>query len=145
MSKKLDLKNHIQSDPDARGYAGMTDMEVAADMNIKRNAGDISFGIIGLLSEVGSTVGSALLTAMDTSAGSDVVVSKALKILENGGTLNINDPVTRQFIASFVSAGLLTQEQADTVLALANTEKTDGEKYGFGTVKEGQVTAARGA
>jgi hypothetical protein len=145
MSKKLDLKNHIQSDPDSRGYAGMTDMEVASDMNVKRNPGDVRVGIIGLVSKVGSSTGSALLTAMDTASASDVVVSKALKILESGGDLNINDPVTRQFIANFVSATLLTQEQADTILAVCNTEQTDGDKYGFGKVKEGQVTVARGA
>lgn len=144
MSKKMALKNHIDTDPDARGYAGMTDAEIAADMNIDRNPADYRVGIIGLVSKVGSTVGTSLLNAMETASASDIVVAKSLKILENGGDLNLNDPVSRQFIASFVSAALMTQDQADAVLALADNQASDGVKYGFGKVKEGQVTVARG-
>ncbi len=70
MSRKLDLKNHIQNDPDARGYSGMTDAQVAADMNVKRRPS------------------SKILTFESMLSVSDAKTHKWLEALETAGGLS---------------------------------------------------------
>ena len=146
------LKEHIASDPDARGYSGMSDQAVADDLNTLRRNGtrevdieqmaDISFNHARAWMN-------ALKQAQDIDPGTfaEAGMCQALFVqLSNKMTMKVGSSWITNISAAMAASGTVTEWQAanDTALGnfVANTV-TDGQFYGFGRVKVGHVEQAR--
>jgi len=125
------LKNEIDSDPLGRGYTGMTDAEVAADMNtIYRTMNRTAMTASEVLNTV-DTIEWAALTTEDQR--------KIWDILHMGGELNPFGNEAQMFISVFGVGSTTISDLAAARVA----DVSRGTEIGFGEVRESDVFKAR--
>lgn len=125
------LADEIAADPLERGYATMTDMEVAVDMDIQYRQRD---RVSMTASEVFQAIDLSELSAL-----SDATYRKVLDILHMG----VLKPFGKEadLFGSIFGAGSAT---ITTLAALRKVAISRGVEIGWGRVKEGHIQMARG-
>lgn len=125
------IRTEIDSDTLTRGYSGMTDQQVADDMNTEyRTRNRTAMSASEVYNLVDQTEWAALL---------DVDRQELWDILHMGGDLNPFGREASRFIAIFPDAGV-------TLTALASARVDDisrADEIGVGFVKEAHVAFAR--
>ena len=147
----MSLKDHITNDPDARGYAGMTDQQVADDLNTLRRNASRQMQIEDILAisvQRGDSFLAGLLQMKAegvTTLGSSTA-SMLYDRLSNGDTLDVNETWVQQLSSTMRDNVSVTEwDAADhtALVAFANNQQSDADFYGFGRVKVGHVETAR--
>ena len=126
------LKVELDTDPDARGYAGMSDQAAAADLNLLR------------LSRVRSRMlGSEIPDAVDHAEYAAKTDAEKDQVLNMAGVEDFdpsNSGFTRDLLVGIFGGGSVTIG----ALVLARTENySKGSDFGFSPTKAGHVQFAR--
>jgi len=145
------LREEILTDPLGRGYAGMTDEQVAEDLNtayrtIKQRIklkdlvsyllkNDLWFAIREAAADPTHTAHRAAVYALDL-----VDFAKA-DMLDD---IDSDDATFRALFQQLISGGIMTSTQGQEILAMAYVTMTRAEELGLGVVKPGHVRKARG-
>lgn len=126
------LRNEIETDPNARGYAGMDAQAVADDMNT-------AYVPIPVTSLSGSELYNAIVPS-DFQALTDVQREYARDVLSLGDAIDVSPGTNARdvLVAIFAGTGTLT-----AMAALTTTNITRGAELGLGTIKPGWVEQAR--
>lgn len=125
------LKAEIDSDPLTRGYAGMTDAEVADSLNTA-DRGSFRTGIPA------AEIFSALdLTEYGALSGSE---REAFALIVALGSIDATDANTRTLLGTIFPDPSTTRTN---LLALAQETVSRGVELGLGAVKIGHVEEAR--
>ena len=124
------LKNEIETDPLSRGYSGMTDLEVANDLNTVYRTKNKT-----------SMTGSEVLNAIVISEWTSLTADKQRTVWDvvHLGTINPFG-IEATLMISVFGAG------SDTIAALADARKDDvsrASELGMPFVYEGNVQEAR--
>lgn len=127
----LTLINELQNDPLGRGYAGMTDAQVAADMNTTYR--EIDRGVID---------SRLILIATDASEYVALTAQQRgmFQALVSPGTVDVSDTNVRATFAALFGAGTTTR---DNLLALSTKTVSRAEELGLPRIKPGYIEKAR--
>ncbi|HDZ22900.1 hypothetical protein LCGC14_1415030 [marine sediment metagenome] len=125
------LKSELTTDPESRGYSGMTDAEAATDLNTEYRSVDVE-----------SVTGQQIFEAA-VPAEYDVLTAdqKALfGAIVGMGEILVNGPNTRDALLAMFGPATTTR----TNLAVLQTETVSRAiELGLSRVREGTVTQAR--
>lgn len=125
------LKAEIDSDPDGRGYAGMTDVEIAVDLNLPRIDRDRS-GVQA--TEVYNAIDQGEWAAL-----TDADRQEIWDILHMGGTLNPFGREAIRFQAIFPQPGITLS----ALNAMRVEQISRAADLGLGVVRAGHVAIAK--
>ena len=143
----VQLKQEITTDPLGRGYAGMTDQQIADSLNTADRPAIVPTvaGALGIMRLVGPALGAAILDKIEAAAGSDSRLQWFLRELTTNG-IDLGHPVTRATIDELVVAGVLTQTEADAMKRSAERTVTRAEELELGVypVSARMVATAKG-
>jgi len=139
------LRALIDDDPE---MAELSDLQVAQALNAQTETRLVNRWITKrtILSEFGLADGTTMIETLRVAAESNPAMANVLDLLEEvaeGGGLNIGHPNTRVAMPLMVSAGIITQAQADQLLALGTETVSRAQVAGLGCVLEGHVMKAR--
>ena len=131
IAKFLELiKSEIDNDPEAVGYATMTDQEVADSLNGK----DITKNILMPLSEVHDWASSKrLFKRFADAAKLDTDLYKEVQFLLQGKqeTANFNATAASDLLDDLITEGLITAEEKSELVAKSEKQISRAEKIGF--------------
>ncbi len=138
------LKHEIEIDLLGRGYASMTDQQIADSLNTADRTTIVPtvVGALGIMRLVGPTMGARILDKLETASANDSRLKWFLRELSAQG-VDLGHPITRATIDGLVVAGVLTQTEADALKRAAERTVTRAEELGLGVVRAGDVQAAR--
>lgn len=122
-------------------YEGMTDAEVAADLNAEYQAPNEYMLTDVRLAAVIGTVKTVTIIGAFKAQGDPVSLWIVDKLATTG--LDVGNPEAPAFIQPLVTAGVVTQAEADGILALGKRTTTKAQELGLGEVKDYHVTEAR--
>ena len=110
------LKREIVTDPLGRGYASMTDQQIADSLNTADRTTIVPtvVGALGIMRLVGPAIGAGILDKIEAAANSDSRLKWFLRELSAQG-VDLGHPVTRATIDELVVTGVLTQTEADSL------------------------------
>lgn len=127
------LAAELADDPAGRGYAGLTAEQAAADLNEIRyiTLHERMVTDRTLFAVLGAETATTLLD--DLAASSDPVTTRVYGMLtdRSSGGVDIGTEMARGMIAGFVTSGLLTADQAATIMALGENHKSRAQQLGF--------------
>jgi hypothetical protein len=144
------LKTELQTDPTLLGYAPFLSNSPGKVVQLlnQQNSTNTklvtrSIGIGTVLNVLGPSEGASVLNALETLKASNAVIKWAWYLLEKTD-LDVGLQSTRTQLDGLVSAGVLTQQQCDTIKNLAVTTSSRAEAlFGNNTnVTEADVRAA---
>ena len=139
MTDLAKLRTEIVGDPLARGYAGMTDGQLAADLHTVDRT-------IERETLPSWEVMDAIVPAERAGLANTVVVSAADRALFDNwigaGEINIQRVNTRSFFASIFTTADFPLSRAN-LLALQTRPASRAEELGIGFVRQGDVQYAR--
>lgn len=127
------LKAEVESDPLARGYSGMTDAEVAAEINFVYRSQDREAVATWEIFEAIVPGEYAVLSADEKS-----LLGRILAM----GTINVKGANTRAALAAMFGAGTTTR---GNLQALQTETISRAAELGLGVVKAGHVEEVRRA
>lgn len=155
------LKDELATDPEAIGYAGMTDDQAATALNTANRsafqpisgaallrwaaggANDAASPAVAarivrikLASELAAPFNSLSLTAQGYAAAAVAAIGAAVP-------LSYEDAAVRAMIAQLATAGVLSSSEADELAALGTQAISRAAELGLGTVRVGEVTQAK--
>ncbi len=138
------LKREIETDPLGRGYASMTDQQIADSLNTADRTTIVPtvVGALGIMRLVGPTMGAQILNKLEAAAAQDSRLKWFLRELPTSG-IDLGHTVTFATVDELVVAGVLTQTEADALKRAAERTVTRAEELGLGVVRAGDVQAAR--
>lgn len=125
------LKAEITGDPLARGYAGMTDLQITTSLNVvdrTRQRATIP------VSEVVRAFVASELDALTTGKKAN------LQIMLMAGTIEVNNTNVRAVFFDAFASGSATRT---ALIALADETVSRGEELGIGFVSLGNVQQAK--
>ena len=126
------LKTELTDDPLARGYAGMSDEEAAADLNVENRE-------VNVTSVTGQDIFEAATLA--DYAALDATEKSLLHAIIGMGTVMVNGTNTKAALLAMFGAGSDTR---DNLAVLQKETVTRANELGLGgTVYPGQIQAAR--
>jgi len=127
------LKREIETDPLGRGYAGMTDQQIADSLNVANRTVVVPtvVGALGIMRLVGPMMGAGILDKLEASAASDSRLKWFLRELTVNG-IDLGNLITRAAIDELVVAGVLTQTEAYRLKSAAERAVTRAEELGLG-------------
>ena len=127
--QKQNLKNHIETDPQGRGYAGMTPSEIATDMmteQVSYPAGTTTTWAIFAAIDPGE-----LATQWDDTAATRARMDSVFAMLSSERTIPAEyEDEFQTFIARAFGPGSVTK--ANVELLLSNKTMTRAEALGYG-------------
>ena len=141
------LKREIETDPLGRGYAGMTDQQIADSLNTTDRTTIVPtvVGALGIMRLVGPMMGASILDKIEAAAASDSRLKWFLRELTTNG-IDLGHPVTRATIDELAVAGVITGAEAAALNQAAERTVTRAEELGLGTypVSAQMVATAKG-
>lgn len=143
------LRSELTTDPLSRDYSGMSDTAAASSLNtanrvvrqqymMTRRQLHVSFGFIR-----GVQILETLKAIGQSQDASAPLVREVVAMLYDDVGLDIGHPDAETLLAGWVAAGIVTQAEADTLLALGRATVSRGEELGLGKVGSHHVAAAR--
>ena len=150
------LKEEVANDPLARGYAAMTDAQIAESMNTEGRQKSVSVhasAIIDKLVEFDALVPiqlSASAAQADYTNATDAQKA-ALKSAgtlraysdHGGGEVDFSLPHHAAIMADLVTHGFLSQAQSDEITGMGETIQSRAAELGLGSVYARDVAKAR--
>lgn len=128
------LKTEIDTDPLTRGYAGMSDQQVADSLNTANRDNWVSLSA----SQIFEAIDRSEFTAL--SAGDQGRIDRILGL--GSGIQTAPGSQARDEMIAVFGGGSTT---ISNLLAVANPMQTRGQELGIGIIRVGQVTEARTA
>lgn len=105
--------------PESALAQGRRDADLAASLSAGRSrTAPTLIGYGAVMLALGAIPGAAMLDALEAARGSNRPLHWAMMLLEQG-RLDIGDAATQVQVGALVTAGILTQAQADTLVALS--------------------------
>ena len=140
------LRTELRDDPTLVGYAQMTDAEAVAALNARTLRRSTRVSVLGIAAELGKPVADRLLASLAAAGAADPTVAHVLKLLENGGDVDVGHDTTRGLLDAFAAneALALAADDAAAIKGLADNQQTRGERIGAGLVRIRDVVKARG-
>ena len=117
------LKNEVVVDPIIRGYGSMTDQQIFDSMvnTIDRLIiKSTVVGALGIMREVGPTMGAAILDKLEAAATADSRLKWFMKELTTNG-IDLGHPVTRATIDELVTGGVLLASEGAALKQVAES------------------------
>jgi hypothetical protein len=140
----------IQDDPLERNYEGMTDAEVAADMNLPTRSRITPISSAELLAWAGQASRFGRLEAATTDEGLSAevrtVAKVAMRLIQRDGTsLDLSKPDREAMLDALVAAGALAADEKDELYAMATQSISRARELRLpeSWVTEGRVHTAR--
>jgi len=138
------LKNEITNDPLGRGYASMSDAQVAASLNtVDRTVPDSTRYTMRRVMEVMTDAGAAITKLDQVTDPLVVEAMRALRSYTEGGGLDFSHPKTIGMIDQLTSQGVLTSQEASELKSIGTKPASRAEELGLERVEVGHVTSAR--
>lgn len=147
------LSAEITNDPLSRGYAGMTNAEVAASLNTRNRGAAIPAKEVMKYFMLNGLIWSKVkLLSMNEAADvtARMVAIQAIDSLVSGAfqDFDVTDPVVISGITAqldvLIAAGCMTSDDKVAILAKANNKRTRAEEIGLiGEIASGDVAQAR--
>ena len=146
------LKAELTADPESRGWATMTDQQVAGDMNELRYPGAVSVTFTSLVSMLGDSgqtdpvgIVRRLVDSMRAAGQSDSIIDEALRFVRSGGSIDLGNPQTRGILDSLAADTTLDLETADAaaIKGLADNKVSYAQKKGWPKITSQYVQQAR--
>lgn len=148
------LRSELDTDPQALGYAALTDVEIAADLNTPRiaaarerfvNARQIiaALGITGAVALKKAETFAATPQTVPELQGLAAAVGFAMDFIRSETGIDINHDATKQVIGGLVQVGVVTGEEATALLNIALTQISRAEELGLPVVEYWDVGQAR--
>lgn len=139
------LKNEIENDPENIGYAGKTDQEVADLLNQKNVNRLRSISINEVLIWAGKRGAFTKLKAHRNEPDHiGNLCETALAMFGSADSLDLENTDVQTMLGAFVSGGVFTQEDANSLLETATFKISRAESLGFNGLGAGDVNFARG-
>lgn len=137
------LRNEIETDPLGRGYAGMTNEQIAADLNTTYRTRLKPLGMSDLLLWAGQHDILLKLDNNKDTQGIAGVVRVAQAILSTGIAVDLNHAGTTSLLDALVGAGVFTVDDKTALVALATEHLSRADELRLGgVVIPGHVTEA---
>lgn len=147
------LYNEILNDPLSRGYAQMSDAEVAADLNTAYRTIDnpkafatereIAFAMAEAAED--PTAGEALLAKLEAAATSNAVVARNLAwVKPSEGGIPIGHPLVKATVSQLRTADVINDAERDVMLGLGGKTVSRAAELGLGNVNFRDVQRAKG-
>lgn len=154
------LKTELDTDPLARGYAAMSDGEAAASLNAADRTvtqavppGDLHQAMDNLVNGDGVPIWEAAEAHKDAASAMGVAVRAALRLrdaIAGYPDVNVHSPLFEGQLSVLVGDGsgdgtnsVMTQAQADSLVALGNITISRAQELGLGAVRWQDVMRAR--
>lgn len=140
------LAAELTTDPQTRGYDGMTDEEATTDLNTKYRSRTISVSHQELLIWAS---GNQRIVNVDTAeeSGADADVrnrgAAMAAIIRTGSGLDLSRASTITLIDALVSDGTWDAADKTTLLTLGSTPQSRADELGLGQISPGNVNSAR--
>ena len=142
------LKDELLNDPLGLNYAAMTDAEAAASLNDVNRIVNKRVQVSELLKYLGGIgkLGDFIEAKTDASAAKRKPVLAVFSLFENPHITDIDVAVEpfAQGLGALVAANLITQPEADTIIAMGSETVSRAQEIGAGKVYEATVRKARG-
>lgn len=135
------LKTLIDENPTA--LSGLNDEMAATYINTVNQPGPRRLSALDIVESLGYTTGKYILDYLETNASTNNVLKYALKALESGESIDINNQATKDIIDLLVSSFGFESDKADALKALENNQQSLAQKYGLQRVTATDVTLAR--
>ena len=142
------LSNELATDPLGRGYAAMSDAQVASSLNAVNRPDRVPIrDLLGYA--VRASIYSRLEDdASNVTSSSRGVSRKVMALLKHSAEfpyLNLADPDVIASLNALETNGVITPTEKAAVLAMANNRRSRAQELGIGGwVTEGRVLQARG-
>ncbi len=149
------LQDELKSDPLGRGYATMTDEQVASDLNTVYRTRIVPIASTELLAWSGGGADDATGTASRYERIEDAatnhasptvrgVAKAALRLIERDNTLlDLNLPDRQAMLDALVSGGVITTAEKDDLYAIATESVSRAAELGLGRVMVRDVAHVR--
>ena len=142
------LRDEVLGDPLARGYAGMTDEQVAASLNTKDRQVVLPTLVTAkeLMARMDPSVAAGILQKLEGESATNPVVKWIMSFITGGGEgIDLGHVNTRAQIDALVSAGVLTATEGASLQALAERTVSRAEELGLPEIKPWMVAHVRGS
>ncbi len=142
------LRSELANDPLGRGYATMSDEQVAASLNnpdrlIVQSTMVTAKGLMALLDPA---TAAAILDKLEAAASSNSTVKWILSFMQGSAEgVDLGHPNTRAQIDALAAAGVLSADEASLLKALADNLVSRAEELGLPEIKPWMVAHARGS
>jgi hypothetical protein len=141
----MTLRDELINDPLGRGYSTMTETEVVADLNAMTRPMPVPDREVKLaLMRQGSWATILKAQSDVTHPGRDVALL-VVALLDDWdrGDLDFNDADVQYQMGAMVATGLVTQAQADAVVAMQENRQSRAQELNLGRVQPGDVERGR--
>lgn len=127
------LADELTTDPEERGYSTMTAAQAAADLNEQRYLvlKEAWLNERTLFAIFGAPRAAEIMDGL--LAVPDSMIQRVYSMLMDRGSggIDVGHAQSRGMIGSFVSSGLITQAEADQILALAEDYQSRAQQIGY--------------
>lgn len=141
------LRDELVNDPLSRGYASMSDAEIAASLNVKDRAAQRPIPSAELLAWAAADGRYDKINDAANNHASPAVRSLAsagrLMIQRDGTELNLAIADRAAMVAALVGADVLSADDKTSLEALAIQQTSRAAELGIGVVRAGHVKRAR--
>ena len=139
------LADEMTTDPEGRGYSTMTAAQAAADLNEPRYLvlKEAWINERTLFALFGATRATEIMDGLQASTDSLSQRVYGMLMDRGSGGIDVGHAQTRGMVGSFVSSGLVTQAEADQILALAETYQSRAQQIGYQEITEQMVLRVR--
>lgn len=132
--KKLrKLQTEYRTDPEGRGYAGMTAEQILADLTEKRYTKTVEAWITDrwLDAKVGLTRAAEIMTTLQ--AANTPLTDRAYELLRDraSGGLNVGEKTTLDAIDALAQAGIIDAAEAAMVKAEGQKKESRADQVGY--------------
>jgi len=141
------LRDELSNDPLGRGYADMTDLEVAQDLmserlTIRKRVQVPRLGQFLMEEDLWEIIREA--TGSSTEAEAKAAENVRDAAMAPPAEVDLDSEGLSTALDTLVSEGTITASQRDSIDALADYNVSRAGQLGLGTVREGDVSRARG-
>ena len=143
------LADEIEADPLGRGYAGMTDAEVAdslstGDIMAQRDIPLPTVYLWGVATSGLSDVRAAAESHASAAVRGLCAAALGMLALPSATVLSVTNPEVSGMLGALVATGVLTADKRDNLLARGQSLISRADQLGLGVVAPSDVTMARG-
>jgi hypothetical protein len=141
------LADELATDPESRGYASMTAEQAATDLNEPRYliVKEAWLNERTLFALFGATRATEIMDGLQAAPDSLSQRVYGMLMDRGSGGIDVGHAQTRGMVGSFVLSGLITQTEADQILALAEDYQSRAQQIGYSTVTEQMILRVREA
>lgn len=140
------LRVEITTDPLSRGYASMTDEEIAISLNEENRSILRPIASTELLAWSAPGRLFKIKSAIENGASDEIKsIAEAayLLVTRDSTSLDLSLPDRMLFLDSLVSAGIFSAEDRTSLISIATQPVSRGFEVGIGFVRPGEVSQAR--